>query len=74
MARLLVRNVEDKLVRTLKRRAQAAGCSAEEEHRRILREALLRPSPTQPSLAAFLLSEQGSVAPDIDLEIPARRP
>ena len=40
MAQLLVRNLEDELVRHLKRRAGEHGVSVEEEHRRILREAL----------------------------------
>jgi plasmid stability protein len=41
MAQLLVRNLDDELVRHLKRRAGEHGVSVEEEHRRILREALL---------------------------------
>ncbi len=41
MAQLLVRNLDDELVRHLKRRAGDHGVSVEEEHRRILREALL---------------------------------
>lgn len=40
MAQLLVRNLDDDLVRDLKRRAGEHGVSVEEEHRRILREAL----------------------------------
>jgi len=40
MAQLLVRNLEDDLVRDLKKRAGQHGVSVEEEHRRILREAL----------------------------------
>jgi plasmid stability protein len=40
MAQLLVRNIPDALARTLKERAAAHGISAEEEHRRILQEAL----------------------------------
>ncbi len=40
MAQLLVRNLEDELVRDLKKRAGEHGVSVEEEHRRILREAL----------------------------------
>ncbi len=40
MAELLVRNVSDDLVRSLKLRAAAHGVSAEEEHRRILAEAM----------------------------------
>jgi plasmid stability protein len=41
MAQLLVRNLDDEVVRQLKRRAGEHGVSVEEEHRRILREALL---------------------------------
>ncbi len=40
MAQLIVRNLDDELVRLLKVRAAANGRSAEEEHRRILRTAL----------------------------------
>ncbi|MEO7097969.1 MAG: DNA-binding protein [Luteolibacter sp.] len=40
MAQLLVRNLDDDLVRDLKKRAGEHGVSVEEEHRRILRAAL----------------------------------
>ena len=40
MASLVVRNLDDDLVRRLKERARAHGRSAEAEHRRILEEAL----------------------------------
>ena len=40
MAQLLVRNLDEELVRDLKKRAGEHGVSVEEEHRRILREAL----------------------------------
>ena len=40
MAQLIVRNIEDGLVRALKIRAARNGQSAEEEHRQILRRAL----------------------------------
>lgn len=40
MPQLLVRNLEEELVRALKKRAGEHGVSVEEEHRRILREAL----------------------------------
>lgn len=42
MAQLIVRNLDDELVRRLKIRAAERGHSAEEEHREILREALGR--------------------------------
>ncbi len=44
MAQLIVRNLAPELVQELKRRALAHGRSAEEEHREILRLALVRPS------------------------------
>lgn len=40
MAQLIVRNVDDDLVRRLKERAAKHGHSAEEEHRQLLRAAL----------------------------------
>lgn len=45
MRQLIVRNLEEDMVRELKRRAARHGRSAEAEHRVILREALL-PEPT----------------------------
>jgi plasmid stability protein len=47
MAQLLVRNLDEDLVRRLKLRAAAAGRSAEAEHRLILEQAL------KPDVAAF---------------------
>jgi plasmid stability protein len=41
MAQLVVRNIDDAIVRALKLRAAAHGVSAEAEHRAILREALM---------------------------------
>jgi len=43
MANLLVRNVEEEVVNALKARSGRHGTSAEEEHRKILRSALLKP-------------------------------
>lgn len=42
MAQLIVRNLEDEVVRALKIRAAEHGRSAEEEHRELLRSVLLR--------------------------------
>jgi len=56
MAQLLVRQVEDKVVRKLKELAGQHGVSMEEQHRRILREALLGGSKQKPSFKEFLLS------------------
>lgn len=41
MAQLIVRNVDEALVRKLKQRAAAHGRSAEAEHRRILEDVLV---------------------------------
>ena len=44
MSQLVVRNVDPPLVLALKQRAARHGHSAEEEHRRILEQALRRPN------------------------------
>jgi plasmid stability protein len=67
MPQLLVRNVEEKVVRKLKARAGQHGVSMEEEHRRILREALLGGSTKKPSFKEFLLS-MPNVGEDKDFE------
>jgi plasmid stability protein len=67
MPQLLVRQVEEKLVRKLKQRAGQHGVSMEEEHRRILREALLGSSKKKPSFKAFLLA-MPDVGEDQDFE------
>jgi plasmid stability protein len=54
MANLLVRNVEAEVVEALKARSGKHGVSAEEEHRRILRAALLK--PRKKSFAEALLA------------------
>lgn len=54
MAQLLVRNLEDELVRALQVRAAQRGRSAEAEHREILKEVLL--SKPRPDFKAFLES------------------
>ena len=57
MAQLLVRNIEDVVVRKLKQKAAKDGISMEEEHRRILRESLLGNGKTQAvSIKDFLLT------------------
>ncbi len=52
---LIVRNLEDEVIRELKLRAARHGRSAEAEHREILREALLPARPTR-SLKELLLA------------------
>ena len=56
MPQLIVRKVEERLVKKLKARAGLHGVSMEEEHRRILREALLGKARNRPSFKEFLLS------------------
>ena len=73
MAQLLVRDLDESLVKKLKRRARAHGVSTEEEHRRILREALSRPDGKELTLIEFLLSSEGEVAPDVELELDRSR-
>jgi antitoxin FitA len=63
MPQLLVRQVEEKLVRKLKAQAGQHGVSMEEEHRRILREALLGRSKKKPSFKEYLL-QMPDVGPD----------
>lgn len=51
MAQLIVRKLEPEIVSRLKERAGRKGRSAEEEHRSILREALLGPETESPSIS-----------------------
>jgi antitoxin FitA len=51
MAQLIVRRLEDKVVRKLKERAAKYGVSMEEEHRRILREILMPKEKPKPKLS-----------------------
>lgn len=71
MAQLLVRDIESDVVRELKLRAAQHGHSAEEEHRRILREAL-RPKGPAKSLKELLL-EFPDAGEDLDFERSADR-
>lgn len=56
MAQLIVRNLEETVVRRLKKRAGEHGVSMEEEHRRILREALGAGGKKPMSFKEFLVS------------------
>ena len=67
MANLLVRKLDDELVRRLKARAQAHGRSTEAEHRAILEEAL-RPARTGAELWASL---RRGAPMDLDLDDPS---
>jgi len=54
MSRLLVRDLDPEIVQALKRRAAKHGCSAEAEHREILKKSLL--GPKKKSFAEALAS------------------
>ena len=66
MAQLLVRGIDNDLVQQLKLRAARHGTSAEEEHRRILRE-VLKPARAPRSLKDLLL-DIPDVGEDVDFE------
>jgi len=70
MAQLIVRNISDRVVEALKRRAAEHGRSAEAEHRALLEATLLRKGG--PSLKKHLLAipELGEVE---DFAIPRDR-
>ena len=68
MAQLLVRNIPDALAKSLKKRAAEHGVSAEEEHRRILQEALAPAGAVtaeKPTLLAHI-RHLGEIAPDFE--------
>ena len=65
MAQLMVRNVDDAVVRELKKRAARRNHSAEQEHREILEHALLR--PRRRSLAE-VLAAMPDAGEDADFE------
>jgi plasmid stability protein len=71
MSQLLVRKVDPIIVRKLKARAAAHGISTEEAHRRLLTEALNRPTDEKPNLIEYLT--QTEVAPEIELELERSR-
>ena len=56
MSQLIVRQIEERVVRKLKEQAGQRGVSMEEEHRRILREALLGKAAKRPSFKEALLA------------------
>ena len=68
MAQLLVRDIPETLVKKLKRRAVAHGVSAEEEHRRILREALSDKPKKEQTLMDFILSCEVVSGEELPLE------
>jgi antitoxin FitA len=69
MPQLIVRNLENAVVRRLRSRAAAEGVSVEEAHRRVLREALLTgPAPARKNFVEYLRA-----MPDIDLPLARAR-
>ena len=65
MAQLIVRNLDDDLVRALREAAARNGRSAEAEHRQILRDALL---PDADDDAKAVLLDMPDVGDDADFE------
>ena len=72
MAQLIVRNLEEEVVKKLKKRAAASGRSVEAEHREILRKALLGPK-THMSLKDTLLA-MPSAGRDADFSRTREKP
>jgi plasmid stability protein len=67
MPQLIVRQIEDKVVKRLKAQAGRHGVSTEEEHRCILREALLGKAARRLSFKEYLL-QMPELEPDVLLE------
>ena len=63
MPQLIVRQIEERVVKKLKAQAGAHGLSMEEEHRRILRSALLGRTKRKISLKEYL-RRMPDVGPD----------
>lgn len=65
MANLIVRNINEDVIKALKLRASQHGVSAEVEHRKILEQVLLKP---QRKSFAEVLSQIPNVGNDADFE------
>ncbi|HID81318.1 MAG TPA: DNA-binding protein [Chromatiales bacterium] len=65
MANLVVRNIDEKIVRVLKARAGKHGVSAEAEHRKILEAVLLKPKKKN---FAEIIQSIPNVGEDADFE------
>jgi plasmid stability protein len=65
MANLIVRNVDEKIIKALKLRAGRRGTSAEAEHRDILAQALLR---SRKRSFAEVIAAMPNVGKDSDFE------
>ncbi|MEM9089427.1 MAG: DNA-binding protein [Cyanobacteria bacterium P01_F01_bin.53] len=65
MANLIVRNIDDSIVKALKKRASRNGVSAEAEHRKILEQVLCQPAKKSLAEALLLIPNVGN---DSDFE------
>lgn len=65
MANLIVRNIDESIVKALKIRAAQHGISAEAEHRKILEQALVKPKKKTFAEALALIPDVGK---DSDFE------
>ncbi len=71
MAQLIVRKLEDKVVRKLKERAAEYGVSMEEAHRRLLREVLVPGKKPKPKMSLLdFLCTMPNVGEDSDFQMP----
>lgn len=70
MAQLIVRNIEDEVAQKLRERAARNGVSAEEEHRRILREAVQGKEPKPKKNFKEHLMSMPNVGTDEDFARP----
>ena len=60
MANLVVRNIDNAIVKALKQRASRHGISAEAEHRKILEQALLQPAKKSFAEVLGMISNVGN--------------
>ena len=67
MGNLIVRNIDDAVIKALKMRASQHGISAEAEHRKILEQVLLRPQKRSFSEVLRLIPQAGK---DSDFDRP----
>lgn len=74
MAQLLVRNIEEAVVRKLRQKAAKDGVSVEEEHRRILRTSLLGKSGAPKMSFKDYLLTMPNVGEDSDFKRPRDMP
>lgn len=59
MANLIVRNIDDAIIKALKQRASYHGISAEAEHRKILEQALRHPRQKSFAEVLYLIPNVG---------------